>query len=88
VQVKENQKQLLDDCRITAQKDAPVDTFIAPPESGHGRIEHRQCRVFIPIHIQSSTIVRTGLNVRTLASRRQARIHEARLHTNSQSIDT
>src|SRR5271167_3266970 len=46
VQVKENQKQLLDDCRVTAKHDAPVDTFVAPPSCGHGRIEHRECRVF------------------------------------------
>lgn len=46
VQVKENQKQLLDDCRIAAQKDTPIDTFTAPVESGHGRIEHRECRIF------------------------------------------
>ena len=45
-QVKENQKQLLDDCRITAAQDTPVDSFVAAPESGHGRIEHRECRVF------------------------------------------
>ena len=46
MQVKGNQKQLLDDCQVTAKSETPVDAFIAPPESGHGRIEHRQCRVF------------------------------------------
>ena len=46
MQVKENQKQLLDDCRITAANDTPVDSFTALPEKGHGRIEIRSCRVF------------------------------------------
>ena len=46
MQVKENQKQLLDDCRITAANDTPVDSFTAPPEKGHGRMETRSCQVF------------------------------------------
>jgi len=45
-QVKENQQQLLDDCCITARHDTPLDVYVAPSESGHGRIERRQCRVF------------------------------------------
>jgi predicted transposase YbfD/YdcC len=45
-QVKENQKQLLDDCRVMARHDAPVDTFAATPEKAHGRMETRAIRVF------------------------------------------
>ncbi len=45
-QVKENQKQLLYDCQMAARHEQRVDSFIAPTESGHGRIEHRQCHVF------------------------------------------
>jgi len=46
VQVKENQQQLLDDCRVTAQNETPLSVYAAPPESGRGRIEQRGCRVF------------------------------------------
>lgn len=46
MQVKENQKQLLDDCRATIRGDAPLASFVAPPEKGRGRIEQRRLRVF------------------------------------------
>jgi predicted transposase YbfD/YdcC len=44
--VKGNQKELLDDCRVMAANDVPVDAFTAEPESGHGRVEQRSVRVF------------------------------------------
>ncbi len=46
MQVKGNQAQLLDDCRVVVAHEEPVDIFVAAPESGHGRIDHRSCRVF------------------------------------------
>jgi hypothetical protein len=46
VQIKENQKQLLDDCRATTRGDAPTASFSAPLEKGRGRIEQRSVRVF------------------------------------------
>lgn len=46
VQVKENQAQLLDDCQIVASVEQPRDSFQAPIEKGHGRIETRSARVF------------------------------------------
>lgn len=46
MQVKDNQQQLLDDCCITARHDTPLEVYSAPSESGHGRIERRECRVF------------------------------------------
>ncbi len=86
VQVKENQKQLLDDCRVTAAHETPVDTFVAPSESGHGRIEHRQCRVFdclfttdpewqpLIAHIIEVRRVRECFNTRTKAWERSEEI--------------
>jgi predicted transposase YbfD/YdcC len=46
VQVKENQAQLLDDCRVVARNETPLDIFVAAPEKAHGRMEYRECRVF------------------------------------------
>jgi len=46
IQVKGNQAQLLTDCELVALMEVPIDSFIAPPEKGHGRIESRECFVF------------------------------------------
>lgn len=46
VQVKENQAQLLDDCEVVAFIETPIDSFFAPIEKAHGRIENRECFVF------------------------------------------
>jgi predicted transposase YbfD/YdcC len=54
VQVKDNQKQLLDDCRITAQNESPVECFSAPAEKARNRIEYRECRVFVCLYTTDS----------------------------------
>ena len=46
VQVKDNQKQLFEDCLLTIANETPVDTFLSEKECGHGRIEQRRVRVF------------------------------------------
>jgi predicted transposase YbfD/YdcC len=46
VQVKGNQKSLLEKCINTAETGLLVDEFIESPEKGHGRIEFRQASVF------------------------------------------
>jgi predicted transposase YbfD/YdcC len=45
VQVKENQQQLLSDCIDTQRFNTETKIYVAPPEKGHGRIEHRTITV-------------------------------------------
>lgn len=48
VQVKNNQKNLLDDCVKTAETTMPVDEDREPLEKEHGRIVSRTAKVFLP----------------------------------------
>lgn len=48
VQVKNNQKNLLDDCVKTAETTVPVDEDREPLEKEHGRIISRTAKVFLP----------------------------------------
>lgn len=45
-QVKCNQKQLKDDCETVVANEKPLDSYEAPAEKEHGRIETRECRVY------------------------------------------
>ena len=46
VQVKSNQKSLLEDCRDTALLEAASETYTSGAEKGRGRIERRKVEVF------------------------------------------
>jgi hypothetical protein len=48
VQVKNNQKNLLDDCVKTAETTVPIDEDREPWEKEHGRIVSRTAKVFSP----------------------------------------
>lgn len=47
MQVKENQKALLDFCQLTSEIGAPMDSYTEPFEKGHGRIDARKASVFM-----------------------------------------
>ncbi len=53
VQVKGNQKSLLDDCILTASELKPIDTYEEPTEKGHGRITKRTARSFSTENIRN-----------------------------------
>jgi len=46
VQVKENQKNLLEKCKITAGHSSSIDENISGSEKGHGRVEARTCTIY------------------------------------------
>ena len=45
LQVKENQKELLEDCKSTIQCNKAVDVY-QTEEKGHGRIERRETKIY------------------------------------------
>ena len=47
VQVKKNQKALLNACQLTSEISEPIDEYTEPFEKGHGRIEARKASVFM-----------------------------------------
>jgi len=51
VQVKENQKTLLQDCRVTTETRRPEDVYQEPMTKTRDRIESRQVQVFTPLNL-------------------------------------
>lgn len=54
VQVKDNQKHLLEDCKKIAEVSVPLDVYTEPIEKEHGRITSRTAKIFDPSTIRNA----------------------------------
>ena len=57
IQLKENQKNLLEDVQCLTNNNAPTDTYQQPTEYAHGRIENRTTQVYSDVNIIESEIL-------------------------------